>query len=107
MTLRCVGELEGSQGGEWRNRSWEWKELSTSGLQPKDIRMMTAECPQKTWSICSCPDSLATTLPEDRDYYRLAAHTGKYRRGREARAVCGNSGWTAFEFSAHSEACWR
>lgn len=28
--------------------------------------MMTAECPQKTRSICSCPDSLATTLPENR-----------------------------------------
>lgn len=33
-----------------------------AGRQPSDIRMMTTECPQKTLSICTCPDSLETML---------------------------------------------
>lgn len=53
-----------------------------AGRQPNDIRMMTTECPQKTLSICTCWTPWRQCLPEERDYYGLAAHADVYREGR-------------------------
>lgn len=81
------------QGDECRVSSEDLEHLLTPRLLP--------------WQPCCYPDSLATVLPEDSGY-RLAAHTGNYRRGREAGVACGNSGWTALEPPAGAErACWR
>lgn len=82
-TLCCVWESEATQWGDWQKRLWGWGELTATGWAPDGIRTMTAECPQKTWSIWSCPDSLATMLPEENDYYGPAVHAENYRGGHK------------------------
>ena len=51
--------------GDWPSSGWGQRELTATGSQPNDIRRMTTECPQKTLSICTCPDSLAMTLARE------------------------------------------
>lgn len=48
--------------GHWPSSAWGQRELTATGWQLNDIRRMTTECPQKTLSICTCPDSLAMTF---------------------------------------------